>query len=100
MKLRDLQTSWPRFHSKLFCIFACEGCYTDYRRLAEHYLEHNWDDLKFFGIHPKILRQVIDDEETKPKARKRAQSVNNQTAEVDEISHAVTDFQTGKETSH
>jgi hypothetical protein len=24
-------------------------------------LEHNWDDLKFFGIHPDTLYQLVEE---------------------------------------
>jgi hypothetical protein len=61
LKLQDLAQSWPRLNRKFVCIFACECEFTNYRSLAEHYLEHNWDDLKFFGIHPDTLYQLVEE---------------------------------------
>ena len=100
MNLRHLQKSWPRFRSKLFCVFACKGSYTDYRQLAEHYLEHNWADLKFFGYHPQILHQVVNEEDLNPKTRKRAKSGATATMHCKEIWSAKTSDQTGPGTPH
>lgn len=61
LQLRHLAQTWPRLNGRLVCIFGCQCVFTNYRKLAEHYLEHNWRDLKFFGIHPRTLRQVVEE---------------------------------------
>ena len=47
--------NWPRFEGQYFCVF-CLNPFASYTALAIHYLGHNFWDLKFFAMHPSILR--------------------------------------------
>ena len=105
MTLSDLQTSWPRLHSKCFCIFGCkESKYTDFRMLALHYLEHNWYDLKCFGIHPNVLHQAVVDKIVpvqKPKRKRAKPDCSEPVVQQNEISYEVTNNDlTCKDTSN
>jgi hypothetical protein len=47
--------NWPRFEGQHFCVF-CLNPFASYTALAIHYLGHNFWDLKFFAMHPSLLR--------------------------------------------
>ena len=72
--------------------------------LALHYLEHNWYDLKYFGIHPNILHQAVVDKIVpiqKPKRKRAKSDFTEPIVQQNEISYDVTNNDlTCKDTSN
>ena len=46
----------------------CLSRFDSYQALAIHYLGHNSEDLKFFAMHPSLLRQAVGLQDARPRA--------------------------------
>ena len=107
--LVSMASKWPKLREEGICLICCT-LYETLNELAIHYMRHNWDDVKYLGIHPLVCRKAVDQFNDSQPPRKRDQKKadknefkkpmdkQNFSADLNQMSHSTNNNNTNETT--